>query len=55
MMQNYTFRRAQGQAMEAGGGIEPPMTELQSVAVPLCYPAVKSAMRYTGFARAFKR
>ena len=25
--------------MEAGGGIEPPIEDLQSPALPLCYPA----------------
>lgn len=26
--------------MEAGGGIEPPVADLQSAALPLCYPAI---------------
>jgi hypothetical protein len=26
-------------ALEAGGGIEPPIGDLQSPALPLCYPA----------------
>jgi hypothetical protein len=34
--------------LEAGGGIEPPIAELQSAAVPLCYPAtVKGKPAYT--------
>lgn len=30
-------------AMEAGGGIEPPVRDLQSRALPLCYPAPSRA------------
>lgn len=33
----YTWRPSS--IMEAGGGIEPPIEDLQSPALPLCYPA----------------